>query len=407
MDRSVATPFFVIDEEKLQKDLTMLQTSLAENWPNYTIGYSFKTNSLPWLVSYLKEHGVIAEVVSSDEFSLARYLGFTDREIIYNGPCKSRDSFRDVLLAGGYVNLDAVQELEWLEEVSEEAPEQSFGVGIRVNFDLEHMCPGQTTMGERSGRFGFCYETGVFASVVGRVRRLPNVKITGLHLHSSSKTRSVAVFEAIAQMTCRLKREFDLTLSYVDLGGGYCGGMPGRPQYPDYFPPVAAILREEFAPEETELIVEPGISLLSSATTFVTSVIDVRDVKGSRYLITDGSRFNIDTTMIKSSYFFHREDNPDYTGVRAVLPNQCVSGYTCMEVDRLFEYENAPELVRGDRIVYENVGGYTMSLTPLFIQYFPAVYVRRNGKLLLVRKRWTPKEYVQNSFLYNEECENE
>lgn len=85
------------------------------------------------------------------------------------------------------------------------------------------------------------------------------------------------------------------------------------------------------------------------------------------------------------------------------MERQCVSGYSCMEVDRLFELENGPELMAGDRIVYENVGGYTMSLSPLFIRYFPDVYVRRKGELKKVRERWTPREYVQNCMLYQEE----
>ena len=59
--------------------------------------------------------------------------------------------------------------------------------------------------------------------------------------------------------------------------------------------------------------------------------------------------------------------------------------------------------MEGDQIVYENVGGYTMSLNPLFIQYFPDVYIRRDGKLYKIRNRWTPKEYMQNSMLYGEE----
>lgn len=68
-----------------------------------------------------------------------------------------------------------------------------------------------------------------------------------------------------------------------------------------------------------------------------------------------------------------------------------------MEVDRLFTCEDQPELIPGDRIIYENVGGYTMSLNPLFIQYFPAVYVRNGNKLRMVRRKWTPADYVQGS----------
>ncbi|MDO4332303.1 MAG: pyridoxal-dependent decarboxylase [Eubacteriales bacterium] len=402
-EREYPTPYFVIDEEQLTKDFSLLTDSLQASWPNYRIGYSFKTNSLPWLVTFLKAKGVMAEVVSDDEYALANRLGFSDSEIVYNGPVKKKDSFVRSLLAGGIVNMDGQRELDWLEEVCRENPDRIIAVGVRVNFNLEQCCPGQTTMGEAGGRFGFAYENGVFAKVLKRVRAIPNARIAGLHLHSSSKTRSVAVFEAIASMACRLKREFDLELSYVDLGGGYCGGLPGRPQYPDYFPAVEKVLREEFSPEETALIVEPGISLLSKATTFVTGVVDVRDIGEERYLITDGSRFNIDPTMIKTSHLFHLELGPKNGRERRTLAHQCVSGFSCMEVDRIFEYGNGPELMSGDRIIYENVGGYTMSLNPLFIQYFPDVYIRREGELLRVRRRWTPSEYVQNCMMFGEE----
>ncbi len=133
------TPYFVIDEAVLQNYYDMLTGSLRENWNNYLVGYSFKTNSLPWLVSFVKKNGAFAEVVSEDEYLLARRLGYENREIIYNGPYKSESSFREVLLAGGYVNLDSRLEISWLTRLASEYPEQTFSVGIRANFDLEKM----------------------------------------------------------------------------------------------------------------------------------------------------------------------------------------------------------------------------------------------------------------------------
>ncbi len=394
MSTQLPTPYFLLDEDILQKYFDMLTTSLKENWNHYQIGYSFKTNSLPWLVQFYKKQGVFAEVVSKDEYGLAKHLGFWDDEIIYNGPYKDETSFNDVMLAGGIVNIDSKQELSWLLNLSQKNQERKFGVGIRVNFNLEEMCPGETTMGETGGRFGFSYENGSFRSALGMISGIPNVSVKGLHLHSSSKSRSVEIFRSIAKMACQLKREFKLELDYVDLGGGYCGGMEGRPEFPDYFPVIAEELEKEFDRDKTMLIVEPGISLISKASSFVTSVIDVRDIQDTRYLITDGSRFNIDATMIKSSYLYHKELQD--VGKRRIMDKQEVTGFTCMECDRLFTMENSEELIQGDQIIYENVGGYTICLNPLFIQYFPSVYVKNEAGYMEVRRKWTAKEYVQN-----------
>ena len=140
---TLRTPYFVIDETILQNYYDMLTGSLSHSWNNYLVGYSFKTNSLPWLVSFVKKNGAYAEVVSEDEYLLARYLGYEDHEIIYNGPYKSRTSFRNVLLAGGYVNLDSQTEIDWLDGLAEEYPERPFSVGIRANFDLEKCVPAR------------------------------------------------------------------------------------------------------------------------------------------------------------------------------------------------------------------------------------------------------------------------
>lgn len=386
------TPYYIIDLQILEHYWHMLENSLNVSWGNYQVGYSFKTNSLPWLVKYVKEKGAFAEVVSNDEYLLARYLGFDDCHIIYNGPYKEKESFSNVVLGNGIVNIDSAQELKWLEGLSKQYPDIKFKVGIRVNFDLESCCPGETTMGKTSGRFGFCYETGYFKKVLDRISNLKNVKLSGIHLHCSTKSRSVNVFKSIARQACKLKEEFGLDLSYVDIGGGYCGGIEGRPEYPDYFGEVSEVLSQQFNPQKTKLIVEPGISLISKCMTFVTSVFDVRDIRGTRYVMTDGSRFNIDPTMIKNSYFYHVIK--DDVSIQNTLEKQVISGFSCMETDRLFIIKNENEIKVGDQIVYENVGGYTMCLNPLFIQYFPPVYVLDNKRLIMVRRKWEPKDYV-------------
>ena len=39
-----------------------------------------------------------------------------------------------------------------------------------------------------------------------------------------------------------------------------------------------------------------------------------------------------------------------------------------------------------------------MCLTPLFIRFFPAVYVEDNGVCACVREHWTAEDYVRKSY---------
>lgn len=387
------TPCYIIHKDELEQGITLLKTALEENWNNSIVGYSFKTNALPWALMQMKAAGFYAEVVSEDEYELAEHLGF--EHFIYNGPVKGKASFLRALKRGAIVNLDAKRELDWLEE----SGLREVTVGLRVNFDLEAVCPGETSSGEEGGRFGFSYETGELKAAMDRLARM-GVPLSGLHLHASSRTRSVNIYRALAKMACRLKKEYKLTLDYVDVGGGYFGGMDNRPKFPDYMRAIREELAEAFSPKETMLIVEPGTSLITPPIEYVTTVVDCKNTHAGRFVITDGSRSDIDPLHGKSSYFhklLYRAEEGSTDEEREVFEQQIICGYTCMENDRLFAIKEKVGLLPGDQIRFQKVGGYTMCLTPLFIRYFPAVYAEENGEYLCVREHWRAEDYVRKN----------
>lgn len=387
------TPCFVVDKQILDDGILLLTSSLEKYWNNYIVGYSFKTNSLPWLVNYVKQKGFYAEVVSDDEYSLARLMNYEDDKVIYNGPIKSRETFLQAMNFGCIVNIDTKREIEWLKALPKD---NSYKVGVRINFDIESACPTESACGDEGGRFGFCYENGEFKKAVDLINLIENVSVSGIHLHCSSKTRSVNIYKAIAQMACKIKEEFGVNFEYIDIGGGFFGGMDNRPKFPDYIKLVSEILSKSYDVKKTKLIVEPGMSLIGPAVDFVTSVIDVKNTTYNRFVVTDGSRTNVDPLMTKSAYF---DEIICQSHDRAEMEKQVICGFTCMEHDRLFVLKNSKELMVGDKIVYHKVGAYTMCLSPLFIKYFPSVMLNDEGKITEIRNKWDAKAYSQYSNL--------
>lgn len=384
------TPYYVIHEQELDENFNKLKGALEKHWNNYIIGYSYKTNALPWVIKHFDLLGCYAETVSEEEYNLAKLIGVKKNHIIYNGPIKTKDSFLEALSEGCIVNIDSQREIGWLEEIEVE----NRSVGIRINFNIEKMCPGQSQCPEDGGRFGFCYENGELSKVIKKLQE-KKAKISGIHLHTSSKSRELDIYRAIAEIACKVQKEFELDLDYIDVGGGFFGGLSTKPQFDEYIALMESILSTCFDKSKTKLIVEPGMAVIGVPITYVTSVIDVKDTEFNRFVVTDGTRTSIDPLMTKSQYFhsFNME------GLRVAHPRQIICGYTCMEHDRLFEEKNGPTLQCGDQIIYDKVGAYTMCLTPLFIKYFPDVYVEANGNIKKVRNAWTPNEYVQLSEL--------
>lgn len=60
MNQDFITPYYHIEESKLLKEVSLLRDSLEKNWGNhFVMGYSVKTNSLPWLLTFFKKAGFL------------------------------------------------------------------------------------------------------------------------------------------------------------------------------------------------------------------------------------------------------------------------------------------------------------------------------------------------------------
>lgn len=393
------TPYFLIDKTKLDNNYNAMKEAFKKEWKNIIIGYSFKTNSLPWIINFLKNKGAYAEVVSEREYELAKYLGYSDK-IIYNGPLKGERSVIEALNKGAIVNLDSFHEVEWLKN-ARPSNGRIWKIGLRINFDLEKRCPGETSCGTRGGRFGFNYENGELASVIDTINSLKYIKISGIHLHNSSKTRSLNIYKNIAKLAVEIKDLFRDKLEYIDIGGGFYGGLTNKPQYSDYAKVISSILKEKFS-ENIYLIIEPGASLIASPISFYTSVVSVKKVKDTIFATVDGSCNNLNPLMQNKNYFYEIISKVES---RFVSSKQIIAGYTCMENDTLLTLESEKLLSVGDIIKFDKVGSYTMTLSPLFIEYFPAVIVKDKNEYYYARKPWGIKEFVQKNYIEKNEKE--
>lgn len=390
--KSLQTPCFVLDVEELKRSVDGYQRALDSNFQEAIVGYSVKTNSTPYCMRKAGDFGAYAEVVSHDEFELAILCGFPIDKIIYNGPMKSKNTFIEAIEGGAIVNIETKRELEWLNDLNKN---HQYKVGLRLNINISHVSDGDADGDNDNSRFGFSDETTEFADAVNYISSLPNVSLEGLHIHRTTHSRSVRFYERSIGFACNVIKKYDLDLNYLDVGGGYFGIFPNKPTYQEYSNAFYKVLRANGL-DHLCLIVEPGNALVASCYTFISEVIDHKEVEeGHWFITTDGSRNDIDPFFKKSGYM----DEEIYLNASPKVRLQTISGCTCLEYDRLFTLTDKPLLNVGDRIVYHNVGAYTMCLTPMFIRYIPNIYALEKGEYKLVREKWTAKEYILKSII--------
>ena len=114
------TPYYVIDQKALDENFEKLKQALQNNWKNSIIGYSYKTNALPWIIQHFNQLGCYAEVVSEEEYHLAKLIGVQKGKIIYNGPIKTKETFLEAIQNGCIVNIDSSREIDWVDELPPE-----------------------------------------------------------------------------------------------------------------------------------------------------------------------------------------------------------------------------------------------------------------------------------------------
>lgn len=381
------TPCFIFDEEEFARGIIGFRNALLGKFSDVCIGYSVKTNSLPYALREAGKAGCLAEVVSHDEYTLARLCGFTPDRIVYNGPMKSEETFLEAVSNGGIVNLETKREVEWLKKLPSD---KVYNVGIRLNINISHVSPEDADGDDDNSRFGFSDESDEFGDVVSTLNGMPGIRIAGLHIHRTTHSRDPRFYERSIELAARTIAKYGLKVDYIDVGGGYFGIFPNKPTFEDYaeafYRPLAA-----HGLADLRIIIEPGNALTASAFSFLTTVIDVKRIDShTRFATTDGSRNDIDPFFRKTDYLkdiWRTEEN------RPEEKLQIAGGCTCLEYDRLFTLTDSARLEPGDRIRYRNVGAYTMTLSPQFIRLWPAVYaIAPDGSCRLIRRKATAED---------------
>ncbi|MFA5252083.1 MAG: diaminopimelate decarboxylase [Phycisphaerae bacterium] len=402
IEAKFGSPFYIFDETAFRKNYDDIVSAFGKRYGKFVLAYSYKTNYIPYLCNIIKSKGGFAEVVSRLEYDLALKVGQKPNKIVFNGPVKRYEDIELALKNNSIVNLDSWPEIDHVARYAKKNPNKEIKVGLRINIGLPDKS-GRSHIQEhlKTGRFGFDPSDSNMKKVVSRLSRIGNVTVNSLHGHASTTNRSVWCYRIITETLCRIAARFvPDTVKYINIGGGIFGYIPPQmrwaktPSFDDYAKAVCKVLKTNkwARRQKPHLILEPGIAMVANALSFVTKVISVKDIRGELFVTVDGSGYNVQPTShkINHPYQIMRESGRAQRCVFSVV------GSTCMEKDYLLTEITAMLPDVGDFIKIDNVGAYTVVLTPPFINPAPAIVVRKSGTFKLVRSKQTLNDIFKN-----------
>lgn len=393
--------FYILDTTQFKSNYLEFLNAFRSIYLNSNIAYSYKTNYTPKLCQLVNAMGGYAEVVSQMEYELARRVGVPAPRIIFNGPFKTAQDLERALLSGSIVNLDSSYEVAIVSEVAGKYPEQEISVGLRCNFDI-----GTNSI----SRFGFDVEKGELEYAFRKLNQIDNCEVGGLHYHSSA-------LRSIDSYALRARKILELTAMYfkscpprfIDLGGGFFGKMGGAlkkqfscpiPEYQEYAQAIAPQFNEVFSDQNgPELILEPGVAIVGDVMQFVAKVIDTKTIRSRKVALTTGSVHNIKPTMHGKNLPMRVYPPPMNSPREEIAGTVDVVGYTCMEQDCLYR-EYPGNLARGDYLVFDNVGAYTIVFKPPFIRTSPPIIAYEAGLGYELVKRHQDFENVFEPYIF-------
>lgn len=379
------TPFYIFDKNGFIENYKSLEEEMKKVYPNYLISYSYKTNYTPYVCKIVKDLGGYAEVVSDLEYLLAKKIGYSNEKIIYNGPAKGKMLYEH-LLNNGIVNVDSIDEVERIKDFSEKHSNHLFKIGLRINLDLG---------GDFISRFGLDPTNKDIEKIKELLKYCKNIKVVGLHCHIS-RNRGIEAWKKRTEIMLKVAdMYFDEIPEYVSLGSGMFANMSEElkeqfdnvPSYAEYAEATLKPIFDHYCNQKQQPLVftEPGTTLIARYFNFVTKVLSIKTIRGRNIANMDGSYENLGEicTMKKLPVKILKSFE------EKKLKNIDIMGYTCLEQDLM--YENYKEgLAKGDVLMFENVGGYSIVSKPQFIKpNCSVVSLEENGQIKEIMREET------------------
>ena len=371
------SPLYVYDAEVILRQLETFRAAFAEL--PHRILYAAKALSPVEILRLLKEAGAGLDAVSVQEIELGLRAGFVPRDILFTPSFPSEADLDLAVELGARINIDNFGALEKFSGRHDDVP-----CCLRLK--------PAVIAGDNAARWYEESKFGISAEELDRAVKLVeagDLRVEGLHVHSSSVILDADVFTAAAKTLFKAAERFP-SLEYLDFGGGI--KVPHREE--DQVVNLAE-LADRLAPayrnftrscgREVELWFEPGRFLVSEAGILLARVTGLKK-NGDELLAGVDTGFN---HLLRPRLYGAWHGITNFSNPGGKPTDYRIVGQLC-EPDDLAIGRSLPEIREGDLLGFHNAGAYGASMASNYnSRPRPAEVLLKNEEARLIRRRET------------------
>jgi diaminopimelate decarboxylase len=370
------TPLYVLDDEAVSEQVRRFRHALELSWPNARMVWASKSFPCTAVYRLMAAEGIGVDVAGGGELVMALAGGVDPASIVMHGNAKTTAELAMATEAGvGLIVIDNFDDIDKLEALASKGAKRP--VLIRVIPDVKPDTYEAVATGQAGSKFGLPIPAA--RAAIERVRRSGALRLDGLHAHIGSQIMSAEPFakevEAIAALG-----EFPI----YNLGGGlgvrytYADHPPTPEQWITALTDAAKI----HLPQEAQLIIEPGRSLVAP---FGVTVYRVISAKGDdpRFVAVDGGMAdNMEVALYGQRFEATVTGRVGGGAAVELVGRHCESG------DRLISGVPLQDPRPGDLVAVAVTGAYCYSLTSNYngARRPPVVFCQAGRPSLQVRR---------------------
>ncbi len=407
--KEYGTPLYVMDEDKIRSNMREYKNAIDTHYNGNGLAmYASKALSTIGMYKIASQEGLGVDVVSGGELYTALKAGFNPQNICFHGNNKSLDELTMAVEENvGIIVADSMHELDILNSLGEEY-KKKIKIMFRIKPGVEAHTHEFISTGQIDSKFGFSIENGEADEIAKYAKGLESVEVIGIHCHIGSQIFELHPFKLAAEIMTKyyikLKNEFGLPLTTLDLGGGF--GISyvkeDKPaQYGKYIEAVSEVVKEICNKEKIELpyiLMEPGRSIVGDAGITLYTVGNIKDIKNVRkYVSVDGGMGD------NPRYILYEAE---YDGILANRANDepqeivTVCGKCCESGDIIIKNAHLPKAETGDILAVMSTGAYNYSMASNYNRIpRPAIVLVKDGQSKIMVKRETYDDIIKNDVM--------
>lgn len=376
------TPLFVYSRQQIRENLEKFLLAFPKP---HLVAYAMKANSNQVILRIIQKAGAGVDVTSQGEIYRALKANVLPEKIVYAGIGKTQPEIEYALRSGiKMFNVESWPEMLTINKIARRLKKVA-PVAWRINPQVVAKTHHYISTGTELVKFGIPYSQAL--EFYHRSKKLPGVKLIGIHCHIGSQITELKPFAEAAKKIAYLVKELLATgikLDYVDMGGGlgisYWREKPPQPE------DLANLYKKIFKGLPVFLIVEPGRYIVGNAGVLLTRVIYYKKTPHKNFLIVDAGMNDLIRPTLYGAY---HEIMPAKLEKERITVD--VVGPICETGDFLGKNRKLkilPETASGKILVVFCAGAYGWAMSSQYNSRKRAAEVLIDGeKVVLIRRR--------------------